>query len=55
MPLQTPQNCDVYLHTVVLVDKDGNYVRDQDNNLTYGQGGLYIASDAIESAQVVKR
>ena len=50
-----PQNCDIYLHTVVLVDKDGNYVRDQNNNLTYGQGGLYIAADAIESAQVVKR
>ena len=50
-----PQNCDLYLHTVVLVDEDGNYVRDQNNDLTYGQGGLYIAADAIESAQIVKR
>ena len=48
-------NSDIYLHTVVLVDSSGNYIRDANNNLTYGQGGLYISADAIESAQIVKR
>lgn len=49
-----PQNRDIYLRDLILVDEDGKFVHNKDKTLSYGQGGLYIGADVIESAQIIR-
>ena len=49
-----PQNRDIYLRDLILVTEDGKFVHNEDKTLSYGQGGLYIGADVIESAQIIR-